>query len=341
MTSTRAWQRHGCYKLGSDQYFNMPLEKALIGCHDDWNSLDHFDPTTPTRRIVSHFNHLRTVYPVLQDGLNLVQLGNWTYFAQLPGPNHTQTELGWWSVSRAGIPNIQNFQGNHTDQIWLIYTNENVTQSYQFNCSGPLWISSPYASGTTVRNLIAPFEIYQLQDSQSSVFNNSQAPWTGCLPQLTLDAYSFKALVPLESWVPPLPMMTKFSPGHDQRILAEAGDPNATDINIAFEFNVEMNCDSVTNGLSFQMSSSGKGSNPTFDPNRVKCGAVLDPDPVKISGAEISAWSWSVTLNNVPDGILELTLTNIATQDGTAMTGVCISSFHRMFLLIIRGELDN
>src|SRR5882762_5918317 len=78
MFSNTAWQRHGCYHLGSDQYFNMPLEKALIGCNDDWNSLDHFDPTASTRRMMTHFLYLRTVYNALQDGFNLVQRGNWT-----------------------------------------------------------------------------------------------------------------------------------------------------------------------------------------------------------------------------------------------------------------------
>ena len=38
MISNTAWQRHGCYTLGSDQYFNMPLGKAILGCQDDWNS---------------------------------------------------------------------------------------------------------------------------------------------------------------------------------------------------------------------------------------------------------------------------------------------------------------
>lgn len=323
MSSSTAWQRHGCYKMGSDQYFNMPLEKALLGCQDDWNSLDHFDPTTPTRRMMAQFNYLRSVYPAIQDGLNLVQRGNWTHFVQLPGSNQTQTEIGWWSASRAAIPQIQNFQGNHTDQVWLIYTNENSTIDYQFDCMGPLWISAPYQSGTTVRNLFAPYETYQLQDSKSSFNNNSQAPWTGCLPKLTLEPYSFKALVPQQSWVPPLPVITKFVPGHDHRIQAEAGDANATNVDVSFEFNTEMNCNSVTNGLSFSMSSSGKGGNPTFDANSVKCGPVQNPDPVNLSGGQVSAWSWSVTLNNVPDGILQLTLNNVATQDGTATTGVC------------------
>ncbi|KAF5368145.1 hypothetical protein D9615_010206 [Tricholomella constricta] len=44
MTGNRAWKRHGCYVLSSEQYFNMPLEKALLGCNDEWNALDHFDP---------------------------------------------------------------------------------------------------------------------------------------------------------------------------------------------------------------------------------------------------------------------------------------------------------
>ncbi|KAF8522241.1 glycoside hydrolase family 13 and glycosyltransferase family 5 protein [Hysterangium stoloniferum] len=318
MSSSTAWQKHGCYKMGSDQYFNIPIEKALLGCQDDWNSLDHFDPTAPTRRLMAHFNYLRSVYPALQDGLNLVQRGNWTHFVQLPGSNHTETELGWWSASRSGIPNVQNFTGNHsTDQIWLIYTNENATQSYQFDCNGPLWISSPYPSGTTVRNLLPPYETYSLQDSKDSFNKDGQAPWTGCLPNVTLPPYSFKALVPVGSWVTSLPMMTKFTPGHDHRIQAEDGDANATNVDISFEFNVPMSCDSVTNSLSFRTNS----GMPTFDKSAVVCAAVNTPDPVIVPGTDVSAWSWSVTLNNVPDGIIQLTVTNPATQDGTVTTG--------------------
>ena len=73
MPGTKAWQRHGCYALGSDQYFNMPMGKAMLGCQDQWNALDHFDPSTDTRRVFSQFNYLRTVYGALQDGFNLVQ----------------------------------------------------------------------------------------------------------------------------------------------------------------------------------------------------------------------------------------------------------------------------
>lgn len=323
MNGNKAWQRHGCYTLGSDQYFNMPLGKAMLGCEDDWNSLDHFDPTMDTRRVFGHFNYLRTVYNALQDGFNLVQRGNWTEFIQRPGSNETQTEMGLWSITRAGIPNVQTLSGNHTDQIWMLYSNENSTRTWAFDCKGPNWIPSPYQSGTTVKNLFAPYETYQLQDSLSSFFNDSKAPFFGCIASVTLEPFGFKALVPVDEWVAPLPAMTKFSPGHDARIQAEQSDTNATTIDISLEYNVEMDCSSVTSAISFNMSSSGHGGSPTINQNSVACGKVANPDPARIQGADISQWSWSATLENVPDGILTITVTNPKTQDGTASTGVC------------------
>lgn len=342
MSSSLAWQRHGCYKLGSDQYFNMPLEKALLGCNDDWNSLDHFDPTSATRRLISHFNYLRSVYPALQDGFDLVQRGNWTHFEQLPGSNQTQTELGWWTVSRAALSEVQTFQGDHTGQVWIIFTNENASHTYSFDCDGPLWVSTPYPSGTTVKNLLYPYETYQLQDSLDPFSGNTGPPWTGCLPQLSLQPYDFKVLVPVDDWVPPLPRMTKFVPGHDARIQVDPDDSNSSHVLISFEFNMAMDCGSVTNNLRFNTSSSSVGGPPTFDTNSVVCGPVTNPDSSIIIGADLSQWAWSVTLTNVPDGIIELTLTNVTNQDGSASTGVCKRSFCSFFLVpLIRDFLGD
>ena len=192
MMSNKAWQRHGCYKLGSAQYFNWPLESALVGCMDDWNSLDHFDPTAEMRRLMKQFLYLRTTYSALQDGWDLVQRGNWTFDILRPGSNGTVTEMGLYSVSRAGIAGVQNLTGNHTDQVWMLYTNMNETTTWSYDCLGSLWISSPYESGTTVQNLLAPFEQYTLQDSGSSYFNTGSAPWYGCLSNITLDPYGMK-----------------------------------------------------------------------------------------------------------------------------------------------------
>lgn len=76
------------------------------------------------------FNYLRTQYAPLQDGLELVQWGNWTHFEQLPGSNGTPTELGMWTASRAAVPGAQTLAGNNTGQVWLLYTNENATHTY-------------------------------------------------------------------------------------------------------------------------------------------------------------------------------------------------------------------
>ncbi|KZV90231.1 glycoside hydrolase family 13 and glycosyltransferase family 5 protein [Exidia glandulosa HHB12029] len=317
MSGTKAWQRHGCYQLGSEQYFNFPLERARLGCEDDSSSLDHFDPTTPNRRLLTQFNYLRSTYPALQDGFNLVQWGNWTHRDELPGSNGTQTELGWWSVTRSALSTIQKFEDSpRSDQVWLLYTNENATHSYEFECDSKLWISSPYTGGTKVRNLFHPFENYTLEDSRSSYYNDSKAPWRGCLPQLSLDAYSFKALVPADAWSPPPPMLTKFEPGHDFRIRAEEGDSNATVVEIAFEFSVPMSCDGVTGGFSMQMFSSGVGGNPSLDQDSVLCTTIENPRKPELPGLAPSAWRWTAKLRDVPDGILQLILTNVTTAEG-------------------------
>lgn len=273
--------------------------------------------TLPNRRLIAQFHYLRSRYPALQDGFNLVQWGNWTYRIELPGSNGTQTEIGWWSVTRAELPTIQRFdEGPLSEQVWLLYTNENTTKSYEFRCDSKLWISSPYMGGTKVRNLFYPHETYTLEDSQSSYNNDSRAPWRGCLRQLSLDPYGFKALVPEDSWSSPLPMMTKFEPGHDFRIRAEQGDSNGTAIDIAFEFNVPMSCDGVTGGFSVQMSSSGFGGVPKLDAASIKCGDVESAPAPELSGLSPSVWRWSATLRDVPDGILQLILTNVTTSEG-------------------------
>jgi alpha-1,3-glucan synthase len=320
MVSSRAWQRHGCYKVGSAQYFNMPLQKALLGCEDDWNSLDHFDPTSPPRRLMSRFNQLRTLYPSLQDGFNLVQWGNKTYHIQLPGSNNTATEMGLWYVSRSALPAVQNFTGPMSEQVWLMYTNENKTVDYTFDCQGADWIVSPYVSGTTVRNLFAPYETYTLQDSLRPFNNDGKAPYQGCLPSVTFAPLSFKALVPVNVWTGPSPMMTKFIPGHDARLLAEDGTANATTVNIAFQFNMEMNCDAITNGLTLNISSPDTGLVPRVQEGSVQCGPVDGVGSTYLVGDVSSAWQWSGKLVNVSDGVLELTLDRVSNANNSDTT---------------------
>ena len=79
MTSSLAWQIHGCYKVGSVKYANFPIDAATYGCEDDNISLDHRDPSHPVRNIIKRMFEMREVYPVLNDGYYLQQLSNQTY----------------------------------------------------------------------------------------------------------------------------------------------------------------------------------------------------------------------------------------------------------------------
>ena len=323
MVSNNAWQRHGCYHLGSNSFFNMDLGKSVAGCYDDWNSLDHFDPTTDSRRIFAQMFYLRTVYPALQDGLNLVQWGNWTYQDELPGSNGTITERGLWSTSRSALSPWQTFNGTNGGQLWLLFSNVNETRTWTEDCAGKLWISSPFLAGTVVRNLFHPYENYTLDTSLSPYYSNGTAPFYGCMGSITMPPMGFKVLAPIDQWVPPLPAVTKFNPGHDARIEVQDGSQNRTAVNIQFEFSQPMDCQSVTQSMSFNMSSSGHGGNPTIDTNSVQC-LTMDPStvpPAELPGVAISAWYWNATLNDVQDGILTITITNPKSQAGTS-TGV-------------------
>ena len=321
MISNKAWQSHGCYRLGSNQYFDIPLEKSLFGCYDDWNSLDHFDPTTDSRLLFSQFNYLRTVYGSLQDGFSLVQRGNWTYWIQRPGSNNIGTEMGLWSVSRAPIPDFQTVGGRFQDQVWMLYTNENTMKTYNFDCKGSNWISSPYVSGTVVKNVFAPYEEYTLQDSLSPYFNDGQAPYYGCLDNVSMDPLGFKLLVPVAQWVPPLPMITKFTPGHDARLLSTPGSQNSSSVDVVLEFNTAMSCDGVTAAISLNMGSSGKGTAPLIE--NVRCD-VTKGQTGRLPSAPVSTWYWSGTLSNLPDGILELIVTEPPNAAGDSTTTVIL-----------------
>ncbi|KAF9642044.1 hypothetical protein BDM02DRAFT_3194024 [Thelephora ganbajun] len=215
MSSTKAWQRHGCYHLGSDALYALPLTKAALGCQDDWNSLDHFDPTADVRRLYKQFFNLRVNYQALNNGFSLVQHGNWTHQDILPFSNGSVTERGLWSISRGGLSPLQNFTLD--DTVWILYTNENTTKTYSGNCTTDTGIGGPYQA-TMVRNLLYPFENYTLGTSNRPFFFDGKALFFGCIESITLQPYNFKALVPANKWVAPTPTLTKFTPGHDARI---------------------------------------------------------------------------------------------------------------------------
>ena len=226
-----------------------------------------------------------------------------------------------WSISRGGLPPVQNFTLN--DTVWFIFTNENTTITHSGNCTTSDGIAGPYTSSTPVRNLFYPFENYTLGASDRPFFFDGKAPFFGCLESITLQPYDFKALVPAESWVAPIPALSKFTPGHDARIEVADDNQNPNSVNVQIEFSDLMDCDSVSKSITFNLTSSGKGSTPSVKSGSVECLTIPDANikPAVILGATVSRWHWKATIENFADGILTITIKNPQSQGGVG-TGV-------------------
>ena len=327
MSSATAWQDHGCYSMDSLQFYQWPVDSARRGCHDDKASYDHRDPTHPVRNIIRHFYQLRQSYPVLNDGYFLQQLSNQTSQVIYPGSSGVVTETGLWSTVRMGFPGVQNFSGIGQGDIpmWLIYSNLNKSKTYEFDCRNNVTglnttsLLSPFDGGTMVKNLLPPYDEWILKNSTTFLgLNGSTAP-NGCLEQLDMDAYGFRLYVPWEAWVGPQPMITKFSPGHDARIESKVGPDEREDVKIELQFSVPMDCESVTDSISFGSSMMSK-SVPVLNPHTIRCGQVYDSACPRLTGEICSEWSWSATLENVENGVHRMTVRNASAIDGFGYT---------------------
>jgi alpha-1,3-glucan synthase len=327
MSSAQAWQDHGCYKLNSTQYFNFGdiLNLGKTGCQDDWNSLDHRDPTAEPRRYLQTMYYMRENYPSLNDGFILEKLSNHTTPIYLVGSNNTPTETGLWSVARSPLAQTQDFSnltsaGNLT--VWLLYTNVNESVGYTFDCSNKdTALLSPYFGGETVKNLFWPYEEYTLSTSSKEFYANGSAPYYGCLSSISMKAYSYKAFVPKKNWIEMYPVVTSFTPGHDARILSENGPAT---IPIEFKFSQNMSCDAVTKGLTIK-STTETGTVASINMGSINCADISPPEDPTYVGALGSSWIWQATLENIHDGVHQLTLTNITNSAGTDSTRVNLS----------------
>ncbi|KAK4652703.1 Cell wall alpha-1,3-glucan synthase ags1 [Podospora pseudocomata] len=322
MTSTNAWELHGCYKVGSEKYFNFPLDAALYGCDDPNVSLDHRDPSHPIRAVVKRFLELRTVYPALNDGFEMYQLSNHTNWIYLPGSNGTGTELGLWSYIRMPHQQLQNFSSvpHGEDPVWLMLGNENRTISYKFNCSDPQTaLLSAFGAGATVRNLLYPYEEYTLEPSTKRIDDNEDELFHGCLSELSFPAWGFKAFVPVESWVGPAPVITKFLPGHDYRL--ESAKDGKTSVEIQIHFSQEMDCESVFNSIEITSNTAG-GAVASLNRGSLRCKKLnVVENSTKYVGQVASVWEFAATINSIPDGIHRITVRNATDKAGTGSTG--------------------
>ena len=126
---------------------------------------------------------------------------------------------------------------------------------------------------------------------------------------------------------PPPPVITEFNPDHDARVENQESSQNRTTVALRFEFFQPMDCDGVTQSMSFNMSSSGHGGSPATVQGSVNCLTMNPGDvpPAAIPGVTISAWYWTGTLSNVADGILTITIEDPKSQSGASTRVSCLS----------------
>ena len=321
MSSSRAWQLHGCYKVGSVKYASFPLDDALYGCDDDNISLDHRDPSHPVRNIIKRMFEMREQYPVLNDGYYLEQLSNQTYNVYLPGSNHTPTETGLWSIYRSAFSGVQNFTGvgQGAQSIWLLYTNENKSVDYNFNCQDNTSLIAPFDQGTVVKNLFAPFEEYVLTGGSVKLGLEGSTEQNGCVEKLTMPAWGFKALVPKDKFAAPRPVITSYSPGHDMRILS-TDNSGSEKMHIRLTFSEEMDCDSIKNNFRIN-STVGASSSAHLDTNTVTCSKVTS-HPATLVGEPTGVFAFEAELVNIHHGVHQFTVSNASASNGNFTNSV-------------------
>ena len=341
MSSATAWQDHGCYTVGNAKFASWPGDSCFEGCKDDWNSLDHRDPSHPIRNIMTSMFEMRQRYPVLNDGFYVDTIAKQTHPIYLPGSLGTATETGLWSVRRSGWPGVQDFtnQGTKVQDVWLIFHNDDKEIDYLFDCStNGSGLLAPFDNGITVKNLFYPYDEITLGKSSEPIMLDNSTNADGCLNLMTLPPYGFKAFVPAEKWLKPSPLITKFNPGHDARIPSNQNSQEQLNVTIEFFFSDEMDCTGVQNAITVSSttedgstSSVGDFSCATVNDSTARVSQYTGP----ITGQIPALWKITGTLLNVADGVHSLNIANVSTQVGNASTNAL-----NHFLLRV-GNFDN
>lgn len=339
MSPSQAWQTHGCYYLGSGTFYQFPNDSCTVGCHDDWNSRDHRDPSHPVRNIIKAMYEMREHYPVLNDGWFLQQLSNQTVDILLPGSDGTPTETGMWSTMRGQYDGIQDLSkaGEQANQsIWMVYHNNYDTVTYTFDCSNNDSLVAPFLDGVTVKNLFYPYEEVTLKAGPFQLGIANQTGYNGCLDSITLVPYEFKAYVPKENWVGPSPMITSFYPGHDARIPSTVAPGEQESIDIEIGFSDEMKCSDVLGMTITSTTEDGRVATLANATGQYNCTLLSSPlNVTDYVGSIPTTWLFQGKLNNVSNGVHSITLKNITNNAGNSSTGTTDK------FLIRVGQVDN
>ena len=341
MASARAWQLHGCYKVGSSQYYNMPWDSALTACHDDANSLDKRDASHPLRNLIKRMYELRQVYPVLNDGWTVKSLGFRAHDIFLPGSGQLPSPMGIWSVYRGRTPDVpgQDFEGQAMGNqgIWMVYSNMNQSETFEFDCSTSNTtdaLIAAFPAGTRVKNLFYPYDEHTLEASPKKMGIENSEEFNGCLSTLDMKAWEYKAFVPVDKFVPPSPVVTKVTPRHDARLEASVGADEQQSVPISMLFSREMNCDSISDNMVVR-STVSSGVIAALNRSSVACQKINDTSTQRFVGQIGATYQWAGEFVNVSHGVHTYTLSNATTADGLNSTGT-VDTF--MFRL---GAQDN
>ena len=128
----------------------------------------------------------------------------------------------------------------------------------------------------------------------------------------------------------PSPTITRFVPGHDNRIISNSSSTELNSVPIEFHFSQEMNCESVLDAITIS-SSTEDGSLPSLNRSSVVCRKDVDTKAFVskytglITGQIPSTWFFAAKLDNVSDGVHKVTVTNVTTREGNASTNVGLS----------------
>ncbi|KAJ5565716.1 hypothetical protein N7535_007354 [Penicillium sp. DV-2018c] len=321
MSPATAWKNHGCFQLYSTQYFQWPIKAGRLGCHDETVTYDHRDPAHPIRNIIKHMYQMREDFGALNDGWWVQLLSSKTHNIYLPGSDGVPTETGMWSVLRSPYHQMQDLGEAGNQTVWLVYQNEDRTVNYEFDCSDPNdALIAPFDANTTVRNLFFPHDELTLQEGPIKLGLNGSDQYNGCVYGMTLQPYEFRAYVPVEKFVPPRLMITRFLPGHDVPLLSAVGPNESEVVDIRLFFSTEMNCSLVTESISIE-SSTEIGGWPSVDPDSVIC-EYIEPESTSWTGQIPSTWSWSATLTGVYNGVHKLTVNNATSADGRTTNAI-------------------
>ncbi len=303
----------------------------MHACHDDWVSRDHRDPANPVRNIIKSMYQMRENYPVLNDGWFLQHLSNQTHNVYMPGSAGVPTETGVWSTlrNRWDLQDLSG-KGQGNQSVWFVYTNENQTIDYQFDCSNndtknTTALIAPFDAGMTVKNLFYPYDEVTLKASATKLGLEGSTNFSGCLDNITLSPWEFKAYVPKNKFVLPRPMITGFIPGHDARVLSNVAPGLQETVPIEVHFSQEMDCKTITHTLTIN-STTENLITPAIDENSVKCQNSTTTVTAPLVGAIATSWTWSANLVNVSNGVHRLTLNNVTTSDNKSFTGVTFPS---------------